>query len=122
MRELHLLWSRAAVGRPHSRRANAARRPGGGRTPDGVRPKINLTRYDSGSEIALPRRVGKQGSHKAAVPTWGQLGMNASKASAEARVTARPSTLVAVGANLVTARSLPIAQYQGYPPAPPPQD
>ena len=47
MRELHLLWSRAAVGRPHSRRANAARRTG--------RVAVRQKASDRGSRLAAAR-------------------------------------------------------------------
>ena len=75
-------------------------KPGGGRTPDSVRPKVNLTRFDIGSEIAIPRRVGRANFSKGRSLTPGPLGTSASKVSAEGRATPRPSTLVAVGANL----------------------
>ena len=39
-------------------------KPGGGRTPDSVRPKVNLTRFDIGSEIAISRKVGRAKSSK----------------------------------------------------------
>src|SRR5215217_9066830 len=49
MREPHLLWSRAAMGRPHSRRANAAAR--------GETPRANAELY---SVSATPHESGKR--------------------------------------------------------------
>jgi hypothetical protein len=75
-------------------------KPGGGRTPDSVRPKVTLLASTSAVKSQLPRRVGGAKFSTGRSLTPGPLGTNPSKVSAEGLATPRPSTLVAVGAHL----------------------
>src|SRR5215210_123597 len=114
MRELHLLWSRAAVGRPHSRRANAARQTG--------RWPYARWRQTEGPPYSLPPWVAKSAA------SWRGLSeLAGSRRQANSRLRLqRPHLPVRswlFDSTSSKLRSSPsMAQYQAYPPAPAPRD